>query len=606
MSNNEFSFSLNLPGGSHAPVKRYIARPFEAHPVEQEAVILAAGAETSLRTPLFYTQMLAQCGQFRTLEAHVEQVMQTFGLPREQKSAVHQGLSGLVERGLLQDESAVHAQLASPAEGPAGPIQTLCIRTCDRPEDLSRLLDSLARRAAQSGLGRVLILDDGRDPEAMARTAAVVAAAPLPANLAIHHIDRAQRRQLVQRMANGSGVELQTLHWIIEGNDDDPEASYGANLNLALLLTAGQRFAMMDEDALFEPYALAEPADSLSLRVEHEFRVRFPDPEQSETAQFPALEIDPLAAHAALLGQPVGAIAADFGLQNGHLLSGLSPQMIHDFSARPRVRLTTNGTLGDSGTGGMLWLYSLPPHELKPWLDSQSRYRQLALGRRVARSTRELQIASSVSLMTTTLTGIDNRELLLPVPAKGRGEDLVFGAGVRFLYPGTPCAALPWMLPHRLESQRQWQEADLSRRQNVSLAAYLSERIEDLAELRLPDQAEARVAVLAQWLQSLGRMSEADLVIDLRRHLLERRSRIAAGVLKSLGELDPPDWLRTDFETIINGHRGVDTADTERLRQLVPPVRDFATRMGQALDSWVTVWQWAATQDPRSLLDPPR
>ena len=605
MHSGDFSFSLNVSGGQAQAARRYIARPFEAHPVGDEALILAAGDETGVRVPLFYARMLSQLGRFRTVNAHADVVIQAFGLPAEQGGAVRQGLAGLIERDLLRDEEQTLNHLGAGTESaPADdqPIASLCIRTCDRPRELEQLLASLRRRCGQSGLKRVLVLDDADDDQARMRSAAILEQADLPQGVARFHIDRAARTRWVRRMAEAAGSDPEHLNWLIEGEPGDEQPSYGANLNLALLLTAGERFAMIDEDARLDPFEREPPGPGLSLRAEHDFRVSFPDPDRPETEQFGALERDPLADHAALLGQPVARIASRHGLQDGRLLSGLSPQMIHEFSARPRVRLTTNGTLGDAGTGGMLWQYALPPQELAPWLAGPEAYRRLAFGRRVARSTAETQIASSVSLMTTTLTGVDNRELLLPVIARGRGEDLMFGATIRFLYPGTPCAALPWMLPHRTEDKRCWRPDDLANGATTGLSAYLSDRIEIFAQSRLPDEPVARAGVLAGWLEGLGQTDDDGLIIDLRRHLLERRAGTADRVTRTLAGLNPPDWLKSDFMAVIERNRAIGPEDTAALARLAPRVRAFAAGYARALDSWLQTWRWASGQRPEDLL----
>lgn len=604
MSTGDFSFSFATPTKSSGPAPRYIARPFQARPAGQETLILAAGSETSVRAPLFYAQMLAHCDRLRTIEDHSASVMRHFGLPPDQHPAVQQGLSGLVERALLQDEQNVYETLGRESEvgEPArSALQTLCVRTCDRPDDLSRLLTSLTRYIDATALACVLILDDSRTLEAIAANARAVAEAALR-DISLIHIDRARRARLVARISAEVGIDPANLHWLIEGDADDCAASYGTGLNLALLLSAGQRFLMIDDDALLEPHGFGPRQDRLSLRVDHAFGVRFPDPTIAETAQFPALDINPIQAHEVLLGQSVGRIARAWGLQDGHLLEEISPQMIHDFSARPRVRLTTNGTLGDSGTAGMLWQYSLPARTLEPWLDGPETYRHLAFGRRVARSTCETQIGSSVALMTTTLTGIDNRELLLPVPAKGRGEDLVFGAGIRYLYPGSPCAVLPWMLPHRMQSRRRWAAEDLARRQDVGLATYVAERIEDLAETAGAADTGARVDLLAAFMSSLGRMDDHERLADLRHHLLERRAHTADAVSLTLTELNPPDWLRKDFQTVLSGHQHIDAADTRHMAAQAPAIGRFARCYARSLPPWAKAWRYLADNGCADLL----
>jgi len=60
------------------------------------------------------------------------------------------------------------------------------------------------------------------------------------------------------------------------------------------------------------------------------------------------------------------------------------------------------------------------------------------------------------SLMTTTLSGIDNSDALLPTLPCGPGEDTFFGELVRFVYPATTLCEMPWMLHHQPERPRSW------------------------------------------------------------------------------------------------------------------------------------------------------
>lgn len=608
MANGDFSFSLSVGQplmGRQAT--RYIARPFEAHPVGADALLLAAGDDHAHRVPLFYPQAMARCDRFRTLDEHATVLLEDLGISADQKAAVRQGLEGLVARDLLRSEQQVFDLLVqSDPSTASGPVEMLCIRTCQRPTDLLALLRSLAGHAVAAGLDRVLVLDDGPGRQDHQQTAQAIRQAGLPRQLEVIHIDRSRRSQILERLAERAAVDPAALRWLIDGDPDDDETSYGSNLNLALLLTAGQRFLMIDDDALLAPCQIEPPAPGLDLAVEPLFKTQFPQTEADESAQFEAIDINPISAHAELLGQPIGAIAKRHGLQDGQLLDGVSPQIIHDFGMRPKVRLTTNGTLGDAGTGDLLWLYSLPAETLQGWLASPEAYRQQVFGRRVARSVTRTRIASAVSLMTTTLTGVDNRELLLPVAAKGRGEDLVFGSLIRYLYPGTPCACLPWMLPHRRTSIRRWQPSDLHRRRQLALSSYLSERIEDLLATQQPAAPESRARLLAVWMEGLARMSHTELVVDLRRCLLECRAASSARLSQTLEALQPPDWLRAEFEQLLAQQQRLDPEDNDTLPDLAVRVQRFARAYGPALESWLASWRWIAEHGAKQLLDPPR
>jgi len=311
MGIGDFSFSIDAAAASPKAALRYIARPFQARAVGQETLILTADGEATVRAPLFYAQMLAQCGSFQTLQEHTHSIRTQFGLPPEQSTALQQGLNGLVDRGLLQDEQSVYASLCqTQADGEVdrSAPRTLCIRTCDRPDDLHRLLNSLARRAGGTGLERVLVLDDSRCSQSMAKTADLLADSDIAPQLELVHIDRSRRARLTDMLTDQAGLRPGQLQWLIEGAANDPAASYGAGLNLALLLTAGERFLMVDDDALLDAFALETPRDQLSLRAAHDFSVRFPEPPTTETSRFPALEVNPIQAHGELLGRSVGQV----------------------------------------------------------------------------------------------------------------------------------------------------------------------------------------------------------------------------------------------------------------------------------------------------------
>lgn len=139
MNNDGFSFSVSLGQSTPAAnAPRYIARPYEAHPMGEQALLLAAGDQEAHRVPLFYAQALSRCDHFKTLAEHTEQLLQDFGIPVAQKPAVLQGLQGLADRGLLQSEQRVLEQLGEKeVESGDDQVETLCIRSCGRPTELS-------------------------------------------------------------------------------------------------------------------------------------------------------------------------------------------------------------------------------------------------------------------------------------------------------------------------------------------------------------------------------------------------------------------------------------------------------------------------------------
>lgn len=604
----DFSFSIGMSGTlerSPVPPERYLAQPFEAHVAGNDAIIMPLAGGTSVKLPLTQGRLLSLCDRLRTLDQHCQEAIKSWSLPASQAGAVRQGLARLVEQGLLINQATVVNRINRSNLGQrptAESIDTLCIRTCERPEQLTNLLTQLELRAGSQSIDKVIVLDDSRDSKKIGANAAIIERSRPGTVRALFHVTRADRQAVTEHVARAAGCRADELAGIIEGDPSDTMPSYGASLNLALLLNAGRRFLLIDDDADLGVHAIGEDAPSVRLREHHAFRSLFPDPDQCETEAFPMLSIDPLQSHAEILGRHPADLNDLPGFTADEFLADVSPQMLHELSQSPRVKLTANGTLGDVGTGSMAWLYVLPAGDFKALLASPERYRQLAYSRRMARCTPHLQIGSLQALMTTTVTGIDNRELLLPTTARGRGEDMVFAAATRFLHPGALLASLPWMLGHRLDQVRGWSDSDLAKGITINPATYLSEKIQSLAETELAADPLARSRFLAASMANLAAMTPDALGIDLRRHIVQYRLQMAGMIAESMQAIDPPDWMRSDFETLLSRHTSLDDWTPDRVEQTARAIRSQAALLANGMDTWCKTWHWCAEQSAPDML----
>jgi len=606
MADEKFSFSVSMGPAptSKGGRTRYIAPPFDARAVGNEAVIRIAGHAESHRLPLFHARALGVCDGLRNLAEHQRRISSALGLGPNQQAELETALEELVQRKLLREEKNVFDSLRAADDESHDPVRTLFIRTCNRPAELERLLLELGPVARDAGLESVFVLDDSRDEQTIERNAEIAEQARRDGGVKSIVVDRRRRSDLLRRLADAAGVDRPALEWMIEGDDDDTAPSYGAGLNLALLLGAGRRIAVIDDDAGLAAYARETPGSGLSLRPEFEQATMLLDPrEADETSAFQAIGLNPLAAHGEILGQSTAALADRFGLQDGFLLDALTPALLHDLRGECRVRITTNGTLGDSGTGSPAWVFATPPDTLRAcWHDPQT-YERMALGRRVARCPADIQVAPGVALMTTTLTGIDDRDLLLPTMPKGRGEDLLFGALVEFLYPATPTALLPWMLRHRLDHQPAWSRDELARGWTSGLAAWLVHSVDSIGNTIASTQPERRTAALAAWLDDLAACEPAELVERLRVNLLHHRADRAAAALETLRGLQAPEWMRTDFETLVDANMSMEAPCRQGLEALAASIRRFAGRYAASLSAWCAAWRWCADHSAGTLLE---
>lgn len=602
MAHDPFNFSFSLGSGrtQAGDSTRYIAPPFQARMVaEGEAMVVAGRGGELHRTSSAEAQLLGLCDRFRTLAEHGAHAMRQLRLPQDQQAMVDQALDHLARRSLLMSEARLREALSTPTPDvpdKSDRIGTLFVRTCARPDTLERLLAGIARLDDTAGLERCVVLDDDAGT-AQRETRAVIDHFRTRLPVALHYVSRETRRKLVAGIALRAEADADRLGWFIEGNPDDTEPGYGAGVNLALLLGAGRTIAMIDDDSTLSSYLLPESREVIEFRPVPSARVVFPDPERPPQEQFEPGPVNPIAAHSRWLGAHTSTLTASAGVDANSLFEHVDPQLIYDLGAGGRVRITTNGTLGDPGTSGIQWLYAETAEHLRPLCGDQSRYRRLIERRQVARSPASVQATTTISLMTTTLTGIDNRDLLLPTQPRGGNEDLLLGALTSYLYPTSLHATLPYMLYHMRPQPRHWSADDLDRARNPNRGNLLAEHVERLAEFTRAIDPPSRIAVLRDWLSNLAAMPPRELDGLVAQALVTTRGDTIERLQAVRTELDPPPRMAADFDRVARAHAEISDRDRKRLAAVAASLPDFARHYAGGLDDWRRAWAHCREQD---------
>lgn len=579
-----------MTDSSNDSATRYLSVPFRAHSIgDNEVLLRAAGTDMAQRLGLGLVQILSTCTGLGTLPALAEQARQKLGASAAQLAGIRHGLDQLVQRNLLQPETTLRESLTQ-QQSTAVAIKQLFIRSCDRPQDLDHLFNSLEAHHQQGhALPQITVVDDSRDASHIEHNGQRIVLASERLGQTVRHIDRAARRQTIETIASGSGADLASLRWLIDGDDTALEPSYGSTLNFALLLSAGQGLLVMDDDAELDPHALT-PSASRDVIV-HPYQaltISTLETAGDELEQATQLALDAVAAHGQLLGTQLGTVLA--GDAEATLnLEHLTPALAHDLKHAPRIKLSSNGSIGDIGVSSLHGVLAERGSQLTSLAQARPEGRGQGLSRRYTRSTDVLQLAPAWQLMTTTLTGIDNTELLLPTIVHGRNEDLLFGEWLKFMHPNSLIATLPWMLPHRRHAQRSWDESALDQAPQPSVARLLSDLLSQQPKMPSTD-TDIRAEYAAQWLNDLAHQAVTTLTDQCQAEQMARRAEIIEGLRRNRDLTDPPAWLAAYFERAI----GAILKDTA-----APPInalQHYAHRTAKALPAWTTAWHWCQSQ----------
>lgn len=609
MASENFSFSMNLssnrPTGGHSA--RYLSVPFEARAIHDgQVLLLAAGSSSAQAMPLQAAQALSFCDSLRTLDEHARHAARMMNVAPHQVDGIRQSLGRLVDQGLLLSESSLSATLSASNAGdnPAGPIDTLFIRTCARPDTLERLLESLALAPESEGLERCIVIDDAEDVGDRARTREVIDNCSGRLSCRLRLVDRDDRRRLIARIAQQSGADEGALTWLLEGEASEGQPTYGAGPNLALLLAAGTRFVMMDDDATLDARVPRDAEETPLFSSETDDRVTIPALEDTlpEAAGQP-LSGHPVDRHARFLGASTAGLMRRADRDPRAILEKLTPNLLHQLFARPRVKFTCSGVAGDPGTDDVHWLFAGREDSLLGIAaEAAEPGRARLLQRRVVRCPKRAVATSAFALMTTTLTGVDNRELMLPTAARGRNEDMLFGALAGYLYPGSLHLTLPHALFHMRPEPRRWSEDALDKPRFANRARYLFAWLEDLGDMTASHDLEARIEVLRAGLRDLSAQDIDGLKSRLERHTVEIRSTLVERVDRTARALQPPPWLADDFRRVMRACSTTNEATTNALEEVAHSTRQFAGRYAESLASWVDAWRWCRSQDINDLL----
>lgn len=554
-------------------------------------------------------QALDQSREFRTLDEHRARIMATVpGLSGASEEAVSRVLQSLVERGLLVSDGDFLDRLqAGSARAAPAPLRAAFIRACDRPAQLGALLDSLTEyeRGHQAGR-RYVVLDDSRSAGAAEQNRDRVREFARTTGCAVSHIGAAERERIVRHLEKAVPAAEGAVRHLLAGQGPDGEFGGGRGWNLALLLSAGARLALFDEDFRLPLRRSSQAQPGLALSTAQR-SVEFHRNLENALAAGEAVDGDPFELHMSVAGHTLAEVIANEQYAVGReALRGLALSRLDHLSADARLLASHHGVYGSAGTESSLWLYSLPPEGRKAFAATRDAYlRNLDAG--AVWHGHERARVSSAGTFTPFL--LDNSVLLPCTNPFGRGEDALFSRVMSLMHPHSLVMELPLAIGHVQEGTR--------RRSAQAMQAYtprFNYLVRDLIG-QLPQlNAEApgqRLAVLAAHLRDLGAGSPAALARYLEEWLTYVRSNLIERLQNQLQDDDAPVWWQADVRAIVetNGRalleRGVPrlggwpeeftAADAgQRLAQ-------EANLLASAYETWPALWAYARDNPERLL-----
>ncbi len=552
-------------------------------------------------------QTLDQCREFRSIDEHVARVASVVpGLTQHDR--IRKGLEGLASTGLLVSDKDYLARLERPAEAETRSLHAVYIRACDRPQQLKLLLDSLANYERRFRVARtIVLLDDSIEASNRDTNRDLLREFARAVGNPVSYIGPAERTKLRQQLLKAVPHAAASLEWLLDRGSRTRRGGGGRSWNLALLLSAGRMFSLLDEDFRLPLHRHGDVRSGLE-----------PNPAVAASARFyrrlddaldagePELQ-DPFEFHLGVCGDRLGAAVAQQPYRlDRESLRGINLGRVDHLRGDARVLYTLNGTCGSSGTESALWLYQLDAaSRAEFWVDRESYLRNIEAQSLWYGCLR----AKPATHAYFTPFVFDNRELLPCTNPDGRGEDGLAGAATLFCHPGSLVMHLPTAIGHAQESKRQRSEVTMAAhtpRFNHFLRDYVNNQ-SGTAKAANPGH---RLTLLGAITEDLGAAADSTLIASLEEYLGFVRADVVERLQNQFELLsDAPVYWQADVRSIVrnNGNallkkgapRLADWPDDMDTAGCAAAARAELIDMAQAWRDWPAIWEFARERGDR-------
>ena len=555
-------------------------------------------------------QAMDQCREFRTLDEHAARIQSSIPALANKRDDVKRVLESLVQRKLLVSDSIFVAQLsAAPAQAQA-PLRAVFIRACDRPEQLAHLIASLTEYERRFRADRrYVLLDDSVLAANINEQRDLLREFARTTGCKVHYVGNAERNRIVERFIKAQPQSRGVIEKLLV-RDSRAQQRFGGGRgwNMALLLSAGARMALLDDDLRLQlkrpPFAQPGLDPNPNAPVEAAFLGNMEEAfgYGEDVAQ------DPFGLHLDACGQTLGTLARTLYPLSDRSLRGHNLSRVELLSGGSRVVATQLGTYGSARSETGLWMYQLDGRSRQEFWGDRASY---------LRNVDAQQIWSGVGqARVTEVTGFTpftfDNSLMLPCTSPvGRGEDGLWSALTRFTHPDALVLELPEAIAHVQEGTRK--RAEATRRAYVPRVNHF---LRDYAQrqfglFKAADPAR-RLRLFAEVLRDLAGATVNDRVAHLQEYLSYARADIVDRLQHQLeAATDAPVYWQADVRAIVEanakallsksaprlGDWAEDIDEAGCARSLAAELND----MGDVLEHWPPLWQHAAEQGEKLL-----
>ncbi|HEX7917675.1 hypothetical protein [Rudaea sp.] len=556
-------------------------------------------------------QAMDQCREFRTLDEHVARIQSTQPALASKRDDVKRVLESLVQRQLLISDAGFVERLGTSSAIAQAPMRAVFIRACDRPQQLAHLLTSLAEYERRFRAGRrYVLLDDSVLQASINEQRDLLREFARTTGCKVHYIGHAERTKIVDKLAREFPQSKATIQNLLVRDKGAGTQRFGGGRgwNMALLLSAGSRFALLDDDLRLSlkrpPFAQAGLDPNPSPPMEAAFLANM----EEAFGYGEDVDQDPFALHLDACGQMLGTLTRSAYPLSRQALRGMNLSRLELLNEPSRVIATQVGTYGSARTENGLWLYRLEGRSREEFWRERASYLRNTEAQHVWFGVAQAQAKEVTGFTPFTF---DNSRLLPCTNSLGRGEDSLWSALARYADPDAIVLELPEAIGHVQESQRL--RSGLTRgafvpRVNMFLRDYVHRQF-GLYKSSDPGQ---RLHLLADVLRDLSGATEAERISNLREYMSFIRADLIDRMQHQIeAATEAPVYWQADARAIVESNAKALLAKAPPRLAEWPEDIDAAgcakalasemNSMADALEHWPALWRHAAEQGEKLL-----
>jgi hypothetical protein len=555
-------------------------------------------------------QALDQSREFRSLDEHIARITATVPGLASQREGVQRVLDSLVKRGLLVSDRAFLQRVTSAEAREPEPLRAVFIRACDRPDRVEHLLSSLADYERRFRANRhYVLIDDSSSRDAANRHRDLLREFARGTGCKLTYVGSTERTRLVESLARAVPQARSILPWLVAGAGDARRFGGGRAWNAALLLSAGARAVLLDDDHRLPLRRLEDMREGLDPNPSAAAVTRFHRNIDNALAAGEEIEDDPFELHLGAAGRSLGALASSrrYAVEPA-ALRGLTLSRLDHLRGDARILATHHGSYGSSRTESGLWLYHLSAEDRAEFTRDRESYLRNVEGGSLWYGYRQ---ARATGAATFSPFAVDNAALLPCTNPFGRGEDALFSRVTELCHDDALMLELPVAIGHVQETQR--------KRSVQTLAAHtprFNYFVTDFVRRQLPefnaDDPAQRLRLLAAHLRDMGGANDRGCVRQLQEYLAYSRADLIERLQNQYDAApDAPVYWQADVRSIIqeNGKaliakapprlgdwpEGIDETACANL------LRKETTELAEAYEAWPALWSCARDQGARLL-----